>query len=194
MRQTILILLAAAAAATAVAAQVRCPNDCEVGGSGGGGSSGGGQTNTSLGESCASLPCYDFDWCNPATKMCEEKPGEGQPCLSAPTGNGLACRDLGGLFCDKSGGSVGVCRNQTSQGQVCNLALGSYSCFEQTTCVVGADGSGRCLQALPIGYFCDKPEDTCWRKGFKATFSQAPDWTQDLRCEASVCAEDRGGG
>jgi hypothetical protein len=151
-------------------------------------------TNATLGESCSVLPCNDFDWCNPATKICEDPPAEGSPCAQPPTTNGLVCLDLQGLFCDKSGGGAGVCRNQTAAGQVCNSTIGSVSCPDQSDCITGVDGTARCLQGLAIGYFCDKPEYTCWRKGYKPNYNLPEGWTQDMRCEAGVCAADIQGG
>jgi hypothetical protein len=152
------------------------------------------QTNAELGQSCAALPCFDYDWCNPASKVCEDEPAEGKPCATVPTGNGDVCRPFEGLFCDKSGGGAGVCRKSATVDEVCNPAFGKAACSEPSNCVVGADGTARCRQVMSVGYFCDKPKLACWRQGLTTTVPQADGWTQDLRCEAGVCAEDRAGG
>lgn len=149
-------------------------------------------STANFGESCEALPCSS-SYCNPESKTCAGFPGAGEACAAEDLADSLGtrCATTSGsrLYC----AADGICKVRPASGNECDIA--AQNCENNRNCVERIDGGGTiCALASRLGDFCsDEAATTCWRQGLN--FGRVlQGWTQDLKCEGGVCAEDKGGG
>lgn len=133
-------------------------------------------TNAGKGESCVSLPCFDYDWCDPGDQVCKDLPGDGEAC--APNGGnaqGNVCRSFENLFCSEEG----FCRKQPGGGKECFVDRGIELCAARFVCADAGGGVRECRKEADAGQACDDGVHACG---------------SGMVCSARFCAEDGDGG